>query len=36
MMISTHQWLISWMSKVSFTQAKILNSGMKSSVSGIR
>src|SRR5690349_3901346 len=36
MMVHTHQWLMRWMSKVSFTHAKILNSGMNSNVSGMR
>src|SRR5262245_38842840 len=35
-MISTHQLFISVMPNVSLMYAKILNSGMKSSVSGIR
>src|SRR3954462_13229877 len=34
--ISTHQWLISSMPVVSCTHAKILKSGMKSRVSGMR
>src|SRR5262245_26305985 len=33
---STHQRLISWMPMYSLTSANILNSGMNSSVSGIR